>query len=155
MKTCQYCQIEKLEEEFPTRNDRSGRLRPYCRVCDNEIKKARYAHHKRSNPFLHRCTRAKSRASSLHVPFNLTPEYLESIWTGICPVTCEHILWETDRSDENAAELDRFIPERGYVIGNVTFLSRRANRLKNSASIKELEKLIDWMKHVENYTNIS
>lgn len=48
-------------------------------------------------------------------------------------------------TSEEAAELDRFIPNKGYV----TFISRKVNRLKNNASIEELERLIDWMKKFE------
>lgn len=106
--------------------------------------------HREQSPFKHRATRAKSRASNLKVPYNLTPEYLESIWTGICPVLQVPISLLEQRNNEFAAELDRFIPEKGYVQGNVHFLSRRANRLKNNVSTKELQQLIDWMKKYEN-----
>lgn len=150
MKNCQSCKIDKDEADFPVRNDRSGRLRPYCKSCSLEIAKARYQYHKESNPFLHKTTRAKSRSQHLKVPFDLDPEYLKDIWTGICPVFKIEINLSTDRSDESAAELDRFIPEKGYVKGNVSFISRKANRLKNSASISDLENLLEWMKNFEN-----
>ena len=151
MKICQSCEIEKDESEFSSRTDRSGRLRPYCKECAKDVQRARYVHHKRTAPFKHKCTRAKSRSQHLKVPFDLTPEYLESIWTGVCPVSGVEISFtEKDRIDETAAELDRFTPEKGYVQGNVTFISRRVNRLKNSATRKELEQLIKWMKEFEN-----
>lgn len=155
MKKCIGCELEKPISEFPVRNDRSGRVRPYCKVCCADNQRARYAQHKRTQPFKHRCTRARARASSLGVPFDLTPEYLESIWTGICPVHNQPItLFENDRSDEFAAELDRFVPSRGYVQGNVTFISRRANRLKNSANIEQLQQLLEWMILYENRTDV-
>jgi hypothetical protein len=56
----------------------------------------------------------------------------------------------TDREDEMAAELDRFVPEKGYVKGNVHWLSRKANRLKNNSSVEILEKLLEWMKNVSD-----
>lgn len=150
MKTCQSCNQEKEEVDFPVRNDRSGRLRPYCKKCVANISKARYVHYRNTNPFLHKVTRARSRSQSLGVPFNLDVEYLESIWTGMCPVLHVPISLTSKREDEDSAELDRFVPELGYVKGNVNFLSRRANRLKNSASVKELENLVFWMKHFED-----
>lgn len=151
MKLCKSCGIEKDEVDFPVRNDRSGRLRPYCKACANDVQRARYLSHKKESPFIHKCTRARTRANSLKVPFDLTPEYLESIWTGICPALGVDISFtEKDRTDEFAAELDRFIPELGYTKGNVTFLSRKANRLKNSASISDLEGILNWMKNYEN-----
>jgi len=145
---CKSCNEDKEVSDFPVRNDRSGRLRPYCKVCANSIQKSRYAAHRKNNPFLHRCTRAKSRASGLGLPFDLTPEYLSSIWTGTCPVLNIPIELSTDREDELAVELDRFVPSLGYIQGNVTWLSRKANRIKNNVSEEELEKLLEWMKHV-------
>lgn len=151
MKLCQSCEFIKDESEFPIRKDKKGILRPYCNECAKDIAKARYDHHRKTNPFLHKVTRARSRSQYLRVPFNLDKEYLESIWTGECPVFNVSIFMnERNRVDEYAAELDRFIPELGYVKGNVTFLSRRANRLKNSASLDELIKLTNWMNNREN-----
>lgn len=148
-KECQSCQEIKDVSEFPVRNDRSGRLRPYCRNCANSVERSRYDYHKRSNPFRHKATRAKSRAASLGVPFDLTPEHLEEIWTGFCPVFGVKLEWDTSRKDENAAELDRLVPSRGYVIENVSFISRRANRLKNNVTSVELRRLLEWMEKLE------
>lgn len=147
---CRGCKKDKDKENFPVRKDRSGRLRPYCRECANDGQKARYTHYKNKSPFLHRCTRAKSRAAGLKVPFDLTPEYLEGIWTGVCPVLGVQINLITERSDEHAAELDRFDPALGYVKGNVNWLSRKANRIKNNTTVEILEKLLGWMKDVSN-----
>ena len=147
---CRSCDIEKEDSEFHVRKDRSNRLRPYCKLCSNDIVRARYNAHKRFSPFKLRCSRAKARSLFLNLPFDLTPEYLQSIWTGKCPVTNKNIfLFETERHDENAAELDRMVPSLGYIQGNVTFLSRRINRLKNNATVEELELLIEWMKNHE------
>ena len=73
---CKGCSLDKDLEEFPVRNDRSGRLRPYCYSCARIISKARYINHRQTEPFKHRATRAKSRAQYLKVPYDLTPEYL-------------------------------------------------------------------------------
>lgn len=146
MKLCKSCGFLKELVEFPVRKDKNNILRPYCKDCAKDIVRARYNGHRKNNPFLHKSTRARSRAQYLKVPFNLDQQYLESIWTGVCPVFgIEIFINERNRVDEQAAELDRFIPEKGYVKGNVTFLSRRANRLKNSATVQEIEQLFKWM----------
>ena len=148
---CRACERTLPISEYPVRNDRSGRYRPYCKECARDGQRARYAAHKKQSPFKLKLTRARSRSQFLRVPFNLTAEYLESIWTGVCPVLHAEIsLTEKDRSDEFAAELDRFIPSHGYVIGNVAFLSRRANRLKNNTTTTELKQLLKWMADHEN-----
>jgi len=145
---CKGCQQDKPSTNFPVRKDRSNKVRPYCSTCAADVQRARYSSHRKNNPFLHRCTRAKSRASGLGVRFDLTPEYLESIWTGVCPVLNQPINLMTDRLSEFAAELDRFSPELGYVKGNVHWLSRKANRIKNNTSVEILDNLLEWMKNV-------
>jgi hypothetical protein len=139
---------ERGEDSFSVRKDRSNRLRPCCGDCSKDSQRARYGAYKRDSYFKHKCSRAKSRSQYLKVPFDLTPEYLESIWTGDCPILKVEIKKETNRLDDYAAELDRFHPERGYVKGNVFFLSRRINRIKNDAKIDELIRLVEWMKCV-------
>jgi len=154
LKQCTSCLEIKSLSMFTARNDRSGRLRPYCKTCGNNIGRARYTVHRRTSPFKLRATRARVRARRLGVAYNLTPEYLESIWTGFCPVTAAPIfLYERERQDEYCAELDRFIPSLGYIIGNVHFMSRRINRLKNNATSEELFKLANWMKTIEDSRN--
>lgn len=142
---CRGCQKDKHEEDFPVRNDRSGRLRPYCQKCSNEIERIRYDTHKRTQPFKLKCSRAKNRARNLDIPFDLTPEYLEEIWTGKCAINGTDIVLYGDRLNENTAELDRIEPQKGYVQGNVAFLCRRFNRIKNNATSKELIKIGEWL----------
>ncbi len=144
---CKGCQKDLAESEFPIRKDRSNRLRPYCHECTRNIRIARYRYHKLTEPFKNKCTRIKARAIAANVPFDLTPEYLESIWTGTCPVLNIPIEMDVGVEKEHSAELDRFFPSLGYVKGNVTFLSRRINRIKGDATLEELEKLIKWMSH--------
>jgi hypothetical protein len=47
------------------------------------------------------------------------------------------------------------IPELGYVQGNVTFMSTRMNRLKNDATLNELQSLCDWLKQTKGEQNVS
>lgn len=80
------------------------------------------------------------------MPYDLDQEYLESIWTGECPVSGVKLDKEAERADGGAAELDRINPALGYTKGNVAFLSRKMNRVKSDVSIEELENLLRWMK---------
>lgn len=149
-KKCRACEKELDVSLFPVRKDRSGRLRPYCQECSNSIERARYLAYKRSNPFRLKAVRMKLKAKRDGVPFDLTPEYLESIWTGVCPVSGLEISLTTDKRDEKTAELDRFIPDKGYVQGNVNFLSRRINRIKSDITAEEAKNLASWMEKVKN-----
>lgn len=51
--------------------------------------------------------------------------------------------------EDNSPSLDKFIPELGYVPGNIAVISWRANRLKHNATTNELEKVVNWMKEFE------
>ncbi len=41
--------------------------------------------------------------------------------------------------------LIRLVPSKGYVKGNVRWISRRANRIKSDASIDEIKKILKYM----------
>lgn len=51
-------------------------------------------------------------------------------------------------ANPNAPALDRIIPSKGYVKGNVAVISQRANVLKRDASLVELKKLVRWLGRV-------
>jgi hypothetical protein len=60
---------------------------------------------------------------------------------NICPVFKTKMIWGGETGVETSPSLDKIIPEKGYVKGNVVWVSRRANRIKSDASLKELEQL--------------
>jgi hypothetical protein len=151
---CRGCEKEKPEESFPMRKDYPKHTRrPYCYECARNIERARYERYKRESPFKHKASRARSRASSLKVPCDIDEDYLESIWTDTCPVLGIPISISTPRGEPGAAELDRFDPFKGYVKGNVVFLSRKANNLKNQLTVETAFLLYQWMKKREDNEN--
>jgi hypothetical protein len=46
---------------------------------------------------------------------------------------------------ENGPQLDRIEPELGYVVGNVAFISHRANRLKDNGTMQDHYDIADWL----------
>lgn len=42
--------------------------------------------------------------------------------------------------------VDRLRPREGYVPGNIAILSARANRLKDDATLEEMERMVAWLK---------
>jgi hypothetical protein len=92
--------------------------------------------------------RCKARAKELGIPFDLDIDYLENIATDECPIFKTKFVWGLGRGCNNmdqAATLDRIIPELGYVKGNVVFISHLANRIKNNATEVELYAVADWL----------
>lgn len=59
-----------------------------------------------------------------------------------CPVLGIKLEYSTTgRPTDASPSIDRIIPERGYVPGNVIVVSMRANRLKSNATMNELEQI--------------
>lgn len=79
---------------------------------------------------------AKQRASQRNIKFNIDVD--DIVIPEFCPILNiklrkNHKGWAPD-----TPILDRIIPEKGYVKGNVKVISGRANVMKNDANITEL-----------------
>lgn len=111
----------------------------------------------RKNPISIILQQARSRAKLKNIPFDLTiddivvPEY--------CPVLGLKLTVNKGYAKDNSITIDRLIPELGYVKGNVSVISFKANTIKSNSSIEELEKVLSWVKlqinrnSNENYRN--
>lgn len=92
---------------------------------------------------------AKNRAKASGVPFDITRDYLISIFPADnrCPVLGIELQWGGGyTSRDNSPSLDRHIPSLGYVPGNLTWISNRANTLKRNGTIEEMEAVLSFMK---------
>lgn len=142
-----------------------------CKICKQD-KPLTFFHLSKSNKFGrdYRCKECKKKEANIRrydkyfmeylrtkrseckqkgVSFNTTPDYLESIWTGICPIFNIPIYYNFKGKGGhhiNQAHLDRVIPNKGYIEGNIIWISGRANRIKYDATIQELEKILTYMK---------
>lgn len=89
---------------------------------------------------------AKERAKKAGVPFNLTES--DIIVPSYCPVfgvKLERALGSKGPG-EYSPSLDRIIPSRGYVPGNIVVISNRANRAKSDLTVDELVTLADFFR---------
>ena len=85
--------------------------------------------------------RAKSRAKKNNLPFNI--ELADIIIPERCPLLGIKIESTEFRNSPNNPSLDKIIPEKGYIKGNVWVISNRANTLKNDATLTELKTLVE------------
>lgn len=88
--------------------------------------------------------RAKSRAKKNNLPFNI--ELDDIVIPERCPLLGIKIESTEVRNSPNNPSLDKIIPEKGYIKGNVWVISNRANTLKNDASLQELQLLVENLK---------
>lgn len=94
------------------------------------------------NPLRSRVTVFRTKSKKLDLPFDLDEEFF------IVPETCPVLGVPLDgRTRETCWSVDRLIPEKGYTKENCRIISMKANRLKNNASIEDLEKIIEYIKN--------
>jgi hypothetical protein len=104
-----------------------------------------------TNPKAYMLSRAKSRAKAEGLPFDITTDDFEI--PEFCPVFPDLRLEFSSGSSrpDNTPSLDKVIPERGYVRGNVRVVSMRANRLKSDATLEELKAILAYIEnHIES-----
>ena len=89
---------------------------------------------------------AKGRSKKQGIPFAITKDDITIPDT--CPVLGIRLDWGVGqgRMNDNSPSLDKIIPELGYVPGNICVISWRANRLKNDATLAELESVCDYLR---------
>ena len=83
---------------------------------------------------------SRSRAKSKGIPFSI--EITDIVIPERCPILGELMV----SGSEYAPSLDRLVPDLGYVPGNVMVMSRRANTLKNNATIAELTAVLRFLR---------
>lgn len=174
IKRCKHCGRELPVSCF-YHNGKKGYLRPECKDCKNKKEKerrakdpekyrakGREAYYKnqevekawmrarykklKEDYFSYYIENKKHDIKKRGIPWDLDRNYIEEIRTDTCPVFGVLLTKRTEDFSNNTAELDRLVPSKGYIKGNVRWISRRANRLKSDATIKELEAIIKYMK---------
>lgn len=92
-------------------------------------------------------------AKNQKIPFDLDVDYLASIFPPDkkCPVLGIPLVWGgLDKSGKggpamNSPSVDKLYPDKGYVKGNVSWMSMRANYIKQDAASHELEAVARWL----------
>ena len=100
--------------------------------------------------FVGKLSIVKSRSKKKNLEFNLTIEYLESIYpkNNMCPLLNIPLDWKSSYKHPSTPSLDRIDSSKGYIKGNVQWVSWRANQLMSNATPYELLML------AQNYKNI-
>ena len=160
-KSCSYCSIEKKYTEFRkvkplskgpdkgkyigwrTNNDGDYRFST-CKKCESIKMETRYT----NNPFPQMRSNAKIRAKAEGRIFDISTEYIKSIFPkdGKCPVLDVKfdLGYKKGATNKYAPSLDKIIPEKGYVEGNVVIVRIIVNRLKSDANYNDMEKVLKY-----------
>ena len=84
----------------------------------------------------------KKRAEKMHFEFNLTLEYLMSIFNGKCALSGLEIQFgkHWKMMSDQTASLDRIDNSKGYIVGNVQWVHKQVNFMKGTMEQKEFIK---------------
>lgn len=100
-----------------------------------------------SKPGMYLFYNAKARARNKDVPFDIVYEDILPI-PEFCPVLGIKLdLKPAGRRGfyDHSPSLDRIVPAKGYVKGNIRVISNRANCIKRDATPEELRKIADYI----------
>ena len=152
----------KNPEKYKEINRRSARkrrierpeLQEYARIyssdrykADPEGRKAAVLAWVRAHPGYYMLKNAEYRSRKLGLPFNLTLE--DIVIPEVCPVLGMKFGLYLGKGrggfKPDAPSLDRIIPSKGYVRGNIRVISNRANRIKCDATLEELKAIVAYV----------
>lgn len=141
---CIICKTYKEYKDFHKNTAHPTGLDCRCKDCKKQLAST----NRTADYFTQYCITKKSECKTKGIHFNLTPEYLKQIWSGLCPIFNIKLEHNKGRGSHHitSSHLDRLVPDLGYVIGNVSWISGRANRIKYNATIEELESILEYMK---------
>ena len=139
---CKRCKQDKTVKEMDI--GRHGKpSNSTCKKCRHK----RQHISKKNHPKTHMLQWARRRAKVYNLPYNVTPNDFEIPVN--CPVLGIKLQAGVGKFHDASPSLERIVPELGYVKGNIHIISYKANRMKNNATLEELEKLVAWLKSKE------
>lgn len=137
-----YCsKCHQPDKTFYANSASKSKLHTACKDCSNAVVHA--AHKKNIAKYLLSSARSRSRVTGL--PFDL--EFSDLIVPTHCPVFGFEMTHSTGHGrTDTSYSIDRLDNAKGYVKGNVAVISWLANRLKNDATLDQLESVVSWMR---------
>ena len=167
-KICIVCGKEKSLDNF-TKRKGTDRYREKCHECrrteyklnkETELERAKkyYSEHKqeikekaksrrRNNLEKDMWNSAKRRAQNKGIPFSITIE--DIVIPKKCPVLGIPLAVGDMTPSSNSPSLDRIIPQKGYVKGNIIVISNKANTIKNNATVEEIKKVAEFYEKMQ------
>jgi len=111
-----------------------------------------YQEHKEEyelNIIKYKLSSAKQRAKKNNLPFSITEQDIKDVWPidNKCPaLDIEFIIGGHDTKNYDSPSLDRIIPSKGYVKGNIQIVSALANGIMSNATPEQVIKVGQYFK---------
>lgn len=141
MKLCFKCK----ENEVSTKST-------YCKKCHNEYMREWYrSRHKTGDDIVKNrkyrmISSAKKRAKRDNLDFNISIDDISI--PDVCPALNIKISLTNEHIADDSPTLDKIDPLLGYVKGNVTVISCKANRIKTNANAEEIRMVANWLDEI-------
>lgn len=151
-KFCNKCNTVREMSEFNTDNTKPDKRASNCKHCKRKYNLSQTTKDRRNAAIRkgrkecpQKCLylAAKSRAKKKKILFNL--ELSDIVIPEICPILKIPLTTNDKVHGENSMSIDRIFPHLGYVKNNIQVISHKANRMKNSATLDELELFARWV----------
>lgn len=137
-KTCKHCKESKPYSEFHKHKKCIGGVNTVCKLCRIPLSERQYM---QSTPEYRMYMGAKSRAAFTFREFAITREDV------VIPEKCPVFDRPFDMIGDYAPSIDRKDNSKGYTKDNIWVICKRANVLKGSATISEVEAILRYMKN--------
>jgi hypothetical protein len=149
MKKCITCSKQKPIKDFYKHVGHSDGMSSFCKPCSNKKTRDSYRA-RRSTKEGHAkqiFDKRKRIAKYENIPFDITLEYMLSLMVDTCPVLGIPLSWckNSGKPTGDSPSIDKIIPEKGYVEGNVAWVSYRANSIKSDANLSEIEAVVKYL----------
>lgn len=124
---CKECDNKKSKKYYEDNIEKMRECsRKYHKANTEKVRERKRKYHK-ANQFKMSILKLKNRSRKKAIPFDLDIEHLEQLWEiceGICPMTGVPMLKMSEKGrDQFVMSVDRIIPEKGYIKGNVRLVS--------------------------------
>lgn len=146
-KICKRCKKSlSINEFFHQKNGTNGKIYygTNCKKCDGIRLQKRY--NTMEGRIMCLFNSIKRRCQTENIPFGTSYEYLVKQYKnqdGLCYFTKEPFVLE--ERGKLAVSIDRIIPEKGYIDGNIVFCLFRVNEMKSNVKYEEF---IDFCKKI-------
>jgi len=165
VKICKHCNEEKFISEFSKNYKSKDGLQYRCRSCDVAYQAQRrlnnkdklslyyknYQKKKREN-FEYRLqmliNASKQRSKIKNREHDISVQDIKDMYPidGRCPIFGMILEFNEAGFRDNSPSIDRIDSSKGYTRDNIQIISWKANRIKGSASLEDLEALVAYLK---------
>ena len=145
---CEWCKKWKIVSDFIT-------VAKVCKRCLYDRTK-KHLHTNLKRYFSKKVAFSRCWAKDHELPFNLKADHLLDLYKtqkGRCFYTDRRIIPGIEHQNKrHTISLDRIIPHKGYVKGNVVLCSGQANLIKNDQTLADLKLWMpDWYDRIQKF----